>query len=101
MVRSEPWVTLKPSRDEAHRIFATPTKECYVAWHAEARVGFLVLDMGGSLPGYIQSVCVVAELRGRGIGTRLIRFAEGRILGDANNVVHVRLILQRGRATAL
>lgn len=86
MLRSEPWITLKRSRDEADRIFATPAKECYLAWHAETRVGFVLLDMGGGLPGYIQSVCVVPELRRRGIGTRLIRFAEERILGDAHNV---------------
>jgi steroid delta-isomerase-like uncharacterized protein len=86
MVRSEPWITLKRSRDEAHRILTAPSKECYLACRAEARVGFVLLDMGGGLPGYIQSVCVVPELRQRGLGTRLIRFAEERILRDAHNV---------------
>jgi len=86
MVGSEPWITLKRSRGEAYRILASPAKECHLAWHAETRVGFVLLDLGGGLPGYIQSVCVVPDLRGRAIGTGLIRFAEDRILRDTRNV---------------
>jgi ribosomal-protein-alanine N-acetyltransferase len=86
MVRSEPWITLKRTRPEAVKILNSAAKECYVAVEDDTRLGFVLLDMGGGLPGYIQSVCVEPELRGRRIGTRLILFAEDRILRDAHNV---------------
>jgi ribosomal protein S18 acetylase RimI-like enzyme len=42
--------------------------------------------MRGPLRGYIQTVCVAAEHRGRGIGTDLVRWAERRIRRDSPHV---------------
>lgn len=46
----------------------------------------MIINMTGAFTGYIQSVCVVLEWRGRGIGTELINYAEKRIFRDTPNV---------------
>ena len=45
-----------------------------------------MLNMKGAFVGYIQTVCVAPECRGRGIGTLLVRFAEERVFRDTPNV---------------
>jgi ribosomal protein S18 acetylase RimI-like enzyme len=42
--------------------------------------------MHGAFVGYIKSICVSPRWRNRGIGSRLMSFAEGRIFGEAPNV---------------
>ena len=48
--------------------------------------GFVILALRGPFSGYIQTVCVAPERRGRGIGTRLVAFAEERIASESPNV---------------
>jgi ribosomal protein S18 acetylase RimI-like enzyme len=42
--------------------------------------------MEGTFTGYIQTVAVGADWRGRGLGSRLIAFAEKRIFAEKPNV---------------
>ena len=42
--------------------------------------------MAGTFKGYIQTICVSQEARGKGIGTALIQFAENRIFNVSPNV---------------
>jgi hypothetical protein len=42
--------------------------------------------MQGAFVGYIQSVAVPNDCRGRGVGTALIEFAERRVLRETPNV---------------
>ncbi|MGH7535705.1 MAG: GNAT family N-acetyltransferase [Gemmatimonadales bacterium] len=83
MASSEPWLTLGRSYDASLRMVRDPTREVYVAMDGPDLLGFLILAMGGPLPGYIQTVCVSPSMRGRGLGTRLIGWAEARILRDS------------------
>jgi ribosomal protein S18 acetylase RimI-like enzyme len=48
--------------------------------------GFLILRMDGPFSGYIQTVGVAPEWRNRGVGSRLVSFAEERIFRDSPNV---------------
>lgn len=86
MAASEPWITL--GRDEAASrvLLADREKERYVLLDRGERAGFLILNMRGAFVGYIQSVCVAPEFRDRGLGTRLVRFAEERIFRETPNV---------------
>jgi [ribosomal protein S18]-alanine N-acetyltransferase len=86
MAASDPWLTL--GRDfEGSMVFLTDgTKEIYVAAEREDILGFIVLNMRGAFAGYIQTICVAAAARGRGIGSELIAFAEERIFGVLPNV---------------
>ena len=66
-----------------------PVKEVYVAYvgaETAAVAGFLILNMTGAFVGYIQTVCVAPEWRGRGLGALLISFAEERIFRETPNV---------------
>jgi ribosomal protein S18 acetylase RimI-like enzyme len=86
MTSSEPWLTFGRTYEDSLAVLTDPAKEVYVIQDPEGIAGFLLLDMRGVLRGYIQSVCVAANRRGRGIGTALIRWAEARIGRESPNV---------------
>src|SRR6185437_4354039 len=79
MASSEPWRTLGRDYDTSLRIVTDPVKEVYALYvgaETDAIAGFLILNMTGAFVGYIQTVSVAPEWRGRGLGAILIRFAE-------------------------
>src|SRR5262245_30472185 len=86
MAGNEPWITLKRDLAACRAALASPIKERYVVRDGEERVGLLVLDMSGPFPGYIQSICIAPGARSRGLGTRVLAWAEERILRDSPNV---------------
>jgi ribosomal-protein-alanine N-acetyltransferase len=86
MSSSEPWLTLGRTYEQCVKILTSPTREVYVGAIDGRVVGFAVLIMQGAFVGFIQSLAVDRDLRGRGIGEALMRFAEGRILRDTPNV---------------
>lgn len=83
---SEPWLTLGRDFHGALAFLLDGTKETHVATEDGAIAGFIVLNMRGAFVGYIQTICVDAATRGKGVGSRLIRFAEERIFREAPNV---------------
>jgi ribosomal-protein-alanine N-acetyltransferase len=89
MAASEPWRTLGRDYETSLRVVTDPVKEVYVAFvgaESDKIAGFLIINMTGAFIGYIQTVCVAPEGRGRGLGTVLIRFAEERIFRETPNV---------------
>jgi ribosomal-protein-alanine N-acetyltransferase len=86
MASSEPWVTLRRSPGQALRLIEDPSREVHVAIHESEIAGFVVLCMQGAFVAYVQSLCVRQDLRGRGVGTRLLAWAEERILRVVPNV---------------
>jgi ribosomal-protein-alanine N-acetyltransferase len=87
MATSEPWITLGRTREQAERILGDrEVHETYVAVHNGAVVGFVILVMKGAFVGYIRTIAVHADWRSRGLGRRLIWFAEERIFRDSPNV---------------
>jgi [ribosomal protein S18]-alanine N-acetyltransferase len=86
MASNEPWITLKRDVRRCRNVLGDEAKERYVVSEAGKRVGLLILDMHGPFPGYLQSICVAPEERSRGIGTRMIEWAEQRIFRDSPNV---------------
>ncbi|HYL73547.1 MAG TPA: GNAT family N-acetyltransferase [Bryobacteraceae bacterium] len=86
MCSSEPWITLQRDFDESLGVFENPGYEVYVAVENDRLGGFIVLNLKGDFAGYIKSICVAPELRGRGMGAELIRFAEERIFREHPNV---------------
>ena len=87
MASSEPWLTLGRGYDDALRLLQNPAKECFLLRAGGERAGFLVLDLHGPLGGYIQTIGVAAEMRGRGVGTAALRWAEGHIFKQHRNVL--------------
>ena len=86
MAASEPWLTLGRSVEAAFGVVRNPMKEAYVATLDSRLLGFLILDLQGPFPGYIQTVCVAPEAQNRGVGSQLLGFAEARIFRDSPNV---------------
>ncbi len=86
MAVSEPWVTLERGYEESLALLQDATREVYGAFDQGRVLGFVILNMSGAFVGYIQTICVGEEDRSRGIGTRLMRFAEERIFRESPNV---------------
>jgi [ribosomal protein S18]-alanine N-acetyltransferase len=86
MAASEPWITLRRDLDACRAALSNPVKERYIVRDGDERVGLLILDMTGPFPGYVQSIAVAPAARNRGIGTRVLQWAEERILRDSPNV---------------
>jgi ribosomal-protein-alanine N-acetyltransferase len=86
MCSSEPWITLRRGYEDSVAALKNASRERYVAESGEELAGFLIVNMAGAFVGYIQTVCVAPEFRGRGIGTKLVRFAEERIFRESPNV---------------
>jgi len=87
MAATEPWLTLGLDYEACLSSATAPLREVYAARARDgAPLGFIILQMTGTFRGYIQTICVAPEARGRGIGTRLIEFAERRIFKVTQNV---------------
>src|SRR5258707_12204700 len=86
MASSDPWLTVGPDFEGSMGFLTDGTKEIHVAADGDEVLGFIVLNMRGAFVGYIQTICVAAPARGRGIGSDLIAFAEERIFRVSPNV---------------
>lgn len=107
MASSEPWTTLDRDLDSCRDALNRPGTELFVATTGtnERPVGFLLLAAYG-LAGspYIAGITVAAPMRGRGIGSELLRFAEKHFAGrhhlfllvSSFNLKAQRLYLRQG-----
>jgi ribosomal protein S18 acetylase RimI-like enzyme len=87
MAASEPWLTLKRGRADALKLLRNRRKQCFIVRSGGERAGFLVLDLHGPLGGYIQTIGVAPELRGRGVGSAALAWAEALIFKQHRNVL--------------
>lgn len=86
MAESEPWITLGRGYEEGLTMLTDPFREVYVAVDGEETLGFVALEMTGAFTGYVKSICVSQPHRGRGVGARLMAFAEERMFRERPNV---------------
>jgi [ribosomal protein S18]-alanine N-acetyltransferase len=87
MATSEPWITLGRDFDASLDLVRDPAREVYVAaTEAGEIVGFVILVLRGAFVGYMQTIAIREDWRGRGLGSRLIAFAEARIFRESPNV---------------
>lgn len=85
MSSQEPWLTLRRGFDQAMALLRNPEREVYVAAADGAVAGFIILCMAGAFKGYIQTIAMAPEKQGRGIGSKLMAFAEERIFSESPN----------------
>jgi ribosomal-protein-alanine N-acetyltransferase len=86
MCTTDPWLILGRGYDECLKAVSDPDREVHVAVDDAGVMGFVILQLRGTFVGYIQTVAVRKDHRGKGLGTELIRFAEERIFRDYPNV---------------
>ncbi len=86
MSKTDPWITLEMDYDQCLKAFDGHCKEIYVVEAGKEIAGFVIIQTCGTFSGYIQTICIDEDHRGKGIGTRLLRFCEERILKFSPNV---------------
>lgn len=86
MAGSDPWLKLGRSYEDGVRLFDNPLAEFYVALEDETVVGFVLLLMYGAFRGYIQSIGILPQQRGQGIGSQLLQAVEARVFSETPNV---------------
>jgi ribosomal protein S18 acetylase RimI-like enzyme len=86
MASSDPWVFFGRTFEQCLARVANPAGEVWVARDDGIARGFIIIVMQGAFVGYIQVVCVAAETRSSGVGSRLVAFAEERIFAEFPNV---------------
>jgi len=86
MSNTDPWLTLGRTCEQSLQVIRDAEQEAYVALHDGRVVGFVLLVMRGAFVGYIRSIAVHSEWRGRGLGRQLVWFAEQRVHRESPNV---------------
>lgn len=86
MAVSEPWLTLDMDYSYCLKAFDGTCKEVYVTMDESRIAGFVILQVCGSFKGYIQTLFVNNEWRGKGIGKKILQFCEQRVLQISPNL---------------
>lgn len=86
MAETDPWITLGMNFDYCLKAFEGPLKEVFVLKNEAEIMGFVVMQTQGTFKGYIQTICVNKTNRGAGLGTKMLRFCEKRILSYSPNI---------------
>jgi ribosomal-protein-alanine N-acetyltransferase len=86
MSETDPWITLGMDYDQCLKAFEGDYREVYIIEAGETIAGFVILQVCGTFSGYIQTICISKDFRGRGLGTKLLTFCEERILKFSPNV---------------
>ena len=86
MTQSDPWLRLGIGYDDLFTMVSDTIREVYVAQLDDTLVGGVIIEMMGAFTGYIKSICVSPDHRGRGIGGLLMAFVETRVFREKPNV---------------
>jgi len=87
MADTDPWITLGRTFQHTRQTVSRPEFEVYVATLSSRVVGVILLAIPVPLiKGYIAGIAVHTDFRNRGIGSRLLTFAEERIGKVSPNV---------------
>jgi len=86
MSATDPWTTLGLGYDDCLKAFDGAFKEVFLLKKNGEIIGFVIMQTQGSFKGYIQTLCIGADYRGAGYGTRILQFCQGRILQYSPNI---------------
>ena len=87
MAGSDPWITLGRGLESCRASCRHPEYELFVARSGTQPGGFILLHPRG-LAGspYIASIATAEEVRGRGVGSRLLTFAEDHFRSHSKHI---------------
>ena len=83
---TEPWKSINFPAEQVFVRLTNPKREVFVAGFGEQIVGALILHLDGLLNGYIQTIVIFSQFQNRGLGGRLMVFAEDKIFRQSPNV---------------
>jgi ribosomal protein S18 acetylase RimI-like enzyme len=81
-----PWRTVGIPAEKLFKDLTHPLREVFVAEFGQKIAGVLILHLGGSFDGYIQLIAVFPEFQNRGLGEKIMQFAEAEIFQRSKNV---------------
>jgi ribosomal protein S18 acetylase RimI-like enzyme len=86
LVEFGPWRVVGIPAEKIFRDLTNPEREVFVAELGQKTAGVLILHLGGSFDGYIQLIAVFPEFQDRGLGEKIMKFAEDKIFQRSKNV---------------
>lgn len=86
MAKTDPWITLELDYNQCLKAFEGTSKEVWAVEFENEIAGFVILQIGGTFKGYIQTICIDEAFRGKGLGKKLLQFCEERILEISPNI---------------
>jgi ribosomal-protein-alanine N-acetyltransferase len=87
LANSEPWITLRITTDQCLKNCHNPDFLLFMAYTDDKPSGIIIIDPKGVAGSpYIKSVAVYPEFRGKGIGARLLSFAEELFRGKSKYI---------------
>jgi ribosomal protein S18 acetylase RimI-like enzyme len=86
MSETDPWITLQMNYEQCLKAFEGSYREIYIVDVEKVIAGFVILQTCGTFSGYIQTICIGEDYRGKGFGRKLLAFCEERILKFSPNV---------------
>jgi len=86
LAASEPWTTLGMSGEHLLETMNDPLHEVFAARIDGEIVGTMVVQTRGAFTGYLKSIAVKPELRGRLLGKWMMSYLEERIFATSPNL---------------
>ena len=86
MSRTDPWVKLGMDHAQCLKSFEGSFREVYLLKNGDEIMGFVIMQPQGTFKGYIQTIAINENYRGKGYGIQLLRFCEERILQYSPNI---------------
>jgi [ribosomal protein S18]-alanine N-acetyltransferase len=86
MSSSEPWITLKRTKEDVLKILLDSEIDIHTIRLNQELIGFALLKMTGAFKGYIQSIVIDSDYRGKGYGEKFMTYLEQYIFKLYPNV---------------
>jgi [ribosomal protein S18]-alanine N-acetyltransferase len=86
MASSEPWTTLGISLDQLMDTLNDPLYEVYAACVEKEIVGTMVIHTKGAFSGYLKSIAVKPDWRGKKLGEQMMAYIENEIFPTYKNL---------------
>ncbi len=86
MSRTDPWVKLGMDHAQCLKSFEGSFREVYLLKNGDEIIGFVIMQPAGTFKGYIQTIAIDENYRGKGYGTQLLKFCEQSILQYSPNI---------------
>lgn len=86
MAASEPWITLGMSLDYLIATVNDPLNEVFAAYMGSELAGTMVVQTRGTFTGYLKSIAVKPEWRGKKLGEAMMAFIEQEIFAISTNL---------------
>ena len=86
MAISDPWFTLQFDENRCRQAFDGDCKEIFTIWQNEQIAGFVILQMCGTFRGYIQTLFLAKQFRGKGLSIKVLEFCQQYIFQKSPNM---------------